>query len=81
MEKEFSKLRQGSGEAYFFSVQQALSRAEVRKTKLSLDLTSGILYPLNKCNGHKCFKFSFTPNANLCELIDKLPQIEDDLME
>ena len=34
---------------------------------------------MDKCNGHKCFKCSFTPNANSCELIDKLPQIEADL--
>ena len=31
---------------------------------------------MDKCNDQKC---SFTPNANVCELMEILPQIEADL--
>ena len=38
LEKEFSKPRQGSREAYFISVQQALNKVKICTTKLALRL-------------------------------------------
>ena len=79
MQKEFSKLRQESGGAYFISVQQALNKIEIRKTKLALDLKSDIFYTKDKSSSHNCSKCFFTLNVDLCEVIDKLPKIEADL--
>ena len=58
LEKEFSKLRQASGGAYFISVQQALNKVEIRKTKLALDLKSDIFYTKDKSSSHM-FKMFF----------------------
>ena len=79
LEKEFSKLRQGSGGAYFISVQQALNIVEIRKTKLAFDLKSDIFYTKDKSSSHNCSKCSFLLNVDLCEVIDKFPKIEADL--
>ena len=42
LEKEFGKIRQGSGGTYFLSVQQFLEKLDIRKTKLLLKLNADI---------------------------------------
>ena len=46
MEKEFGKLRQGSGGAYFLSVQQVVEKLNIKKTT-DLD------------HGHACYKCQY----------------------
>lgn len=80
LEKEFSKLRQGSGGAYFISVQQALEKHVIRKTKLMLGLDAQcITESSHSAAGHSCSKCGFMPEKSVCEIIDCLPLIEPNL--
>ena len=81
LEKEFSILRQGCGGSYFITVQQALNKNEIRKTKLCLQQNPSICFAPERasCGGHQCSKCLFTPNESLCSLIENLPQLEYNL--
>ena len=79
LEKEFSKLRQGSGGAYFISVQQALSKVEIHKTKLCLVQNVDIFHAENVVSGHSCSVCTFKPDERLCDIIDNLPRLESEI--
>ena len=83
LEKQFSKLRQGSGGAYFISVQQALEKNEINKTKVFLKLNPQLLNDVAQTlpSGHSCAKCSFLLPDNLCDLVTNLPALENSLCE
>ena len=83
LEKQFSKLKQGSGGAYFISVQQALEKNEINKTKVYLKLNPQLLNDVAQTlpSGHSCAKCSFLLPDNLCDLVTNLPALENSLCE
>ena len=83
LEKQFSKLRQGSGGAYFISVQQALEKNEINESKVFLKLNLQLLNDVAQTlpSGHSCAKCSFLLPDNLCDLVTNLPALENSLCE
>ena len=77
IEKEFGKLRQGSGGTYFITVQQALEKVAISKTRLLLSLDpNSALFQLKE-SGHQCSKCSFWMNEEMCDIVDNLPNLEE----
>ena len=71
--REFNKLRQGSVEAYFIVVQQALDKHTYPKAKLILRLDSEyvteiVRFPI----GHSHSKCWFVSDKSLCDIIENL---------
>ena len=61
LEKEFSKLRQGSGGTYFITVQKIFEKVSISKAKLLLNLNSDAVNNLVEIEpGHHCQKCFFT---------------------
>ena len=56
IEKEFGKLRQGSGGTYFITVQQVLEKVAISKTKLMLQLDPNSEVFQSTEAGHHCEK-------------------------
>ena len=77
LEKEFSKLRQGSGGTYFITVQQILEKVAIYKTKLLLKLNCDMDFNIEP--GHSCQKCSYLPNEKVCDVLDNLHQLENSL--
>ena len=75
LEKMFGKLRQGSGGTYFITVQQVLEKVCIYKAKLLLQLCADIT-DLIDC-GHACAKCGYLPNEDICEMLSKLPELEE----
>ena len=75
LEKEFSKLRQGSGGTYFINVQQIVEKTRIDKAKLLLTLgaDTGAEDP-----GHKCSDCAFVLSSDekACETVDCLVDLE-----
>ena len=77
LEKEFSKLRQGSGGTYFITVQQILEKVNISKVKLLLKLNSDTVRDLFETEpGHFCEKCSFTLSERMCDILDCLPEMQ-----
>lgn len=78
LEKEFSKLRQGSGGTYFINVQQIEEKTRINRAKLLLSLKSEI--PGDKA-GHACDDCGFTLESDekACEAVDNLEALESSL--
>jgi hypothetical protein len=77
LEKEFSKLRQGSGGTYFVTVQQILEKVAIHKTKLLLKLDCDMNF--NVESGHSCDKCSYLANEKVCDVLDNLHQMENSI--
>ena len=75
LEKEFGKLRQGSGATYFINVQQITEK--IRIGRASLILSTGGLENVEVASGHLCNKCDFSMDQNSSEVFDNLPQLED----
>ena len=76
LEKEFSKLRQGSGGTYFLSVQHIMEKLSIKQTKLLLKLNAD----LENCDvdaGHKCDDCGYVLDDGECLVYDDLPLLED----
>ena len=58
IEKEFSKLRQGSGGTYFITVQQVIEKLNIRKTSLLLSLQTD-MDSIDTSVGHQCSSCNF----------------------
>ena len=56
LEKQFGKLRQGSGGTYFITVQQVLEKVSIYKSKLLLQLDGDAVSPTNLEPGLSCSK-------------------------
>ena len=76
LEKEFSKLRQGSGGAYFLSVQQIIEK--VRINQASLLLTSEVdIGALGVQSGHQCNSCTYKLSEENREIFDGLVELEE----
>lgn len=75
LEKEFSKLRQGSGGTYFINVQQITEKTRINRAKLLLSLRSEITV---EDAGHACSDCDFTLESDerACETVDSLEELE-----
>ena len=80
IEKDFGKLRQGSGGTYFITVQQIMEKVAIKKTKLllSLDVDVG---DFDVEAGHNCSSCGFMLTEDMCTIIDNLPKLEDRMSE
>lgn len=75
LEKEFGKLRQGSGGTYFLSLQQITEKLDISKTKHLLKLSEDVRN-INADAGHQCCKCKFSFNGFYFETFDNLPALE-----
>lgn len=77
LEKEFSKLRQGSGGTYFINVQQIVEKTNINKAKLLLTLKTDSIN--NEDAGHACSdcKFTLESDEKACETVDNLEVLEN----
>ena len=76
LEKQFSKLRQGSGGAYFLTVQQIVEKVRIKNA--SLLLKSGVdLDKLSVQSGHKCASCLYKLSEEDEEIFDGLPDLEE----
>ena len=78
IEKEFGKLRQGSGGTYFITVQQMFEKVVITKTKFLLRLDADNDFP-NLEAGHSCSKCGFLLSQDMCTKLDNLPELESSL--
>lgn len=76
LEKEFGKIRQGSGGTYFLSVQQVLEKLDIQKTKLLLKLNADV-DNLDVNHGHECEKCEFLLDNTSSKTFDHLNELED----
>ena len=72
IEKQFNKLRQGSGGTYFITVQQILEKVVIRKTKLLLKIG----FEIDGLSCHSCSKCGFLLNESIFEVINILPELQ-----
>lgn len=75
LEKQFGKLRQGSGGAYFITAQQVIEKVGIYKTKLLLKLDTDILKDVNSI--HNCDKCAYILGDRECAIFETLDQLED----
>ena len=76
IEKEFGKLRQGSGGCYFITAQQIVEKVAIYKTKLLLRLDPhSDLFKTVEAD-HCCSKCGFEMTSDMCSVIDNLPDFE-----
>ena len=78
IEKEFGKLRQGSGGTYFITVQQMFEKIAITKTKFLLRLDADNDFP-NLEAGHSCSKCGFHLSEDTCTILDNLHELESSL--
>ena len=80
LEKEFSKLRQGSGGTYFINVQQIVEKTNINKAKLLLSLDASQVDNAPD-SGHACSKcpFSLQANEQAAEVFDNLEELESSI--
>ena len=77
LEKQFCKLRQGSGGTYFIAVQQIFEKVSISKAKLLSNLNSDAVNNLVRIEpGHHCQKCSFTLTEQMCDILDCLPEMQ-----
>ena len=80
LEKEFGKLRQGSGGTYFINVQQIREKVNIKRTSLLLS-QAGIEELETVDSGHKCGKCDYVLDEHSSEIFDNLPELEDEIPE
>ena len=76
LEKEFGKLRQGSGATYFINVQQITEKIRICKASL-LSLSVDVEDIDNIIPGHSCNSCSYTMDEKISSVFDNLPQLEE----
>ena len=77
IEKEFGKLRQGSGGTYFITVQQIFEKVGIARAKLLLRLGDVILDGAE--SSHSCEKCGILLSDDMCDVLDNLPELEKSL--
>ena len=75
LEKTFGKLRQGSGGAYFITVQSVVEKIRIQRAKLCLELGVRI----EGSDGHQCEYCVRKLDEFETEVFDSLPDLEDKL--
>ena len=78
LEKEFGKLRQGSGGTYIITVQQLLEKLVIKKTSLLLSLDIN-LSELNFEHGQDCSFCGYLMDEEGSEIFDNLPGLENSI--
>ena len=78
LEKEFGKLRQGSGGTYFITVQGVLEKVCIMKTKLLLNLGTDV-DNFTVESGHSCARCGFLLTEEMCEIFHDLAKLEETL--
>ncbi|XP_047135436.2 uncharacterized protein LOC124812623 isoform X1 [Hydra vulgaris] len=75
LEKEFSKLRQGSGGTYFITVQQVIEKLNISRAKLLLSLNNPAV---DICfdTTHSYPNCGFLLDESSAEIFDNLPNLE-----
>lgn len=78
LEKEFSKLRQGSGGTYFINVQQIVEKTNINRSRLLLSLKADTE---NEKPGHSCSSCDFQLRncEEACETVDSIEELESSL--
>ena len=79
-EKEFGKLCQGSGGAYFITVQQLIEKVNISKASLLLSANVNV-GSFNIESGHSRFNCSFLLDENKSEIFNGLPELESSVPE
>ena len=79
LEKEFGKLRQGSGATYFINVQQITEKIRICKASLLLSLSVDVEDIENIIPGHSCSCCSYTMDEKASSVFDNLPQLEESI--
>ena len=74
LEKQFGKLRQGSGGTYFISVQQIIEKVNISRASLVLSYNVNVDH--NEVAGHACSNCSYELDETGSETFDNLPQLE-----
>ena len=77
-EKEYSKLRQGSGGTYFITVQQISEKVNMKKTSLLLSLNADV-DTLDTPSGHQCSSCNYNLAGDGIEIFDNLETLENSL--
>lgn len=78
LEKAFSKLRQGSGGAYFISVQQSLEKLRIQHTKLLLQLDADFF---ENDSGHACSGCNRQLSEHESKVFDNLENLESNISD
>ena len=76
LETEFCKLRQGSGDTYFITVQNVIQKFHIHKTKLLLRLKVDVR-EYSHDPGHTCSKCGYMLDELACQTVDHLPDLEN----
>lgn len=78
LEKEFSKLRQGSGGTYFINVQQIVEKCNIHRSRLLLSLDADLTQTQLEEPGHSCSDCSFELESDekASETFDNLEELE-----
>ena len=79
LEKEFGRLRQGSGATYFINVQQITEKIRICKASLLLSLSVDVEDIDNIIPGHSCSSCSYTMDKKASSVFDNLPQLEESI--
>ena len=80
LEKELTKLKQGSGETYFLSFQQVVEKLDISKTKQLLKLKEDVRN-LKVDVDHSCSKCCFSLDEVTCEIFDSLTKLVENVDE
>ena len=80
LEKEFRKLRQGSGGTYFITVQQIIEKVNISKASLLLSANVNVDI-FNMESAHSGFNCRFLLDENSAEIFDGLPELESSVSE
>uniref|UniRef100_T2M5R2 TRAF-interacting protein n=1 Tax=Hydra vulgaris TaxID=6087 RepID=T2M5R2_HYDVU len=75
LEREFGKLRQGSGGAYFINVQQIIEKLHINHTSLLLSLNIDI-DSFDFSSGHECASCTYVLCEAGIEIFDNLEKLE-----
>lgn len=81
LEKEFGKLRQGSGATYFINVQQVTEKIQIRKASLLLSLSAFNEDTDGATSGHYCKSCTYSMDEHISEVFDDLPKLEDSISD
>ena len=82
LEKEFGKLRQGSGGTYFINVQKVLEKTNIQKARLLLSLNSENMTAISSNKyGHSCANCGYLLDECASEIFDNLNELESSLSE
>ena len=80
LEKEFGKLRQGSGGTYFISVQQCIEKLHIKHSSLLLRQNANI-ESIDVPAGHHCSSCNYQLSEDAAEVFDNLETLEFSLSD